>query len=111
MSGRVERVGRCFPIFRLLEPFMDETFQPIALSADDQFFLSQLLLGDDADATPEQATRLYLDGLIERCGKRWILSAAGLELLLGTADEYPGEIASQATADPQGLGFIGQYPP
>jgi hypothetical protein len=75
---------------------MDETFQPIALGADDQFFLSQLLLGDDAEATPEQATRLFLDGLIERCGKRWILSAAGLELLLGIAGEYPGEIASHA---------------
>lgn len=70
---------------------MDKS-RPIALAADDQFFLSRLLLGAPCDATPEQATRLFNEGLIERCGKRWILSAAGRELLIGDAREDSRQI-------------------
>jgi hypothetical protein len=60
---------------------MNRNEYPIALAIEDQYFLSRLLLGAPCEIDPEQVSRLFADGLIERAGKRWKLSAAGRELL------------------------------
>ena len=64
--------------------------RPMALAVEDQFVLSQLLLGAPCDAAPEQLTRLFIEGWIERRGKRWALTQAGRELLVGEATQEKG---------------------
>ena len=62
---------------------MRQSPRPIALAVDDQFYLSRLAFGEPLEAPAEQVTRLFFEGLIERCGKRWTLSQAGRDLMLG----------------------------
>lgn len=62
---------------------MRQSPRPIALAVDDQFYLSRLAFGEPLEAPREQVTRLFFEGLIERCGKRWTLTQAGRELMLG----------------------------
>lgn len=75
--------------------------EPIALAVDDQFYLSRLALGVPGEAPPDQITRLFFEGLIERCGKRWTLMAAGRALL---GDPMDGGGRAGSTVHLRGVG-------